>query len=92
MMEKTRFLPFILGGLFGLVIAILFAPRSGEETRQLLVENNREIKDNALESIQAVQEAVLPIIDDSQTRIETINQVPKERLAKLQDIGQTTLD
>lgn len=56
------------------------------------VENSREIKDNALESIQAVQEAALATIDDAQTRIDTINQETRGRLAKLQDIGQTTLD
>ncbi len=35
-------LSFILGGLVGAALAVLFAPRSGEETRELLEEKLRE--------------------------------------------------
>ena len=35
-------LSFMLGGLVGAALAVLFAPRSGEETRELLEEKLRE--------------------------------------------------
>ncbi len=35
-------LSFILGGLAGAALAVLFAPRSGEETRELLDEKLKE--------------------------------------------------
>jgi gas vesicle protein len=35
-------LSFILGGLAGAALAVLFAPRSGEETREMLDEKLRE--------------------------------------------------
>ncbi len=38
---------FIVGGLSGAVVALLFAPQSGEETRTLLKERSIEIRDRA---------------------------------------------
>ncbi len=39
---STVILSFLLGGLAGAALAILFAPRSGKETRELLSEKWRE--------------------------------------------------
>ena len=38
---------FILGGLSGAVIALLFAPQSGEETRALIKDKSIELRDKA---------------------------------------------
>lgn len=91
MSKKSGFFAFIFGGLIGAAAALLYAPRSGEETRQLLVENSQEIKDKALKSIQEVQESALKTIEDAQTRMETLNMEARERIARLQNVGQTTL-
>lgn len=39
MNNKSSFFTFLFGGLIGAVIAVLFAPRSGGETRQFLMKN-----------------------------------------------------
>lgn len=36
---------FVVGGLTGAVVALLFAPQSGEETRALIKEKSIELKD-----------------------------------------------
>ncbi|HXF84648.1 MAG TPA: YtxH domain-containing protein [Anaerolineales bacterium] len=38
---------FIVGGLTGAVIALLFAPQSGEETRALIRDKSIELRDKA---------------------------------------------
>ena len=92
MSKNSGFLAFFTGGLIGATVALLYAPRSGEETRQLLVQNSQEIKDKAMKSIQEVQDSALVAIEEAQARIEALNKETRERFFKFQDIGQTTLD
>src|SRR5512132_3148095 len=42
-------LAFLLGGLTGAAVALLYAPRSGQETRDLLSERMRETADRGRE-------------------------------------------
>jgi gas vesicle protein len=63
--SASVFLAFILGGLTGAALALLYAPRTGEETRDLLAQKvregearAREAKERALsKGRQAVDEA-----------------------------------
>jgi gas vesicle protein len=49
---------FLVGALSGAVVALLFAPQSGEETRALIGERSIELRDKAVEtSKQAYKQA-----------------------------------
>jgi gas vesicle protein len=41
---------FLVGGLTGAIVALLFAPQSGEETRALIGERSIELRDRAVET------------------------------------------
>jgi gas vesicle protein len=41
---------FLVGALSGAVVALLFAPQSGEETRALIGERSIELRDRAVET------------------------------------------
>jgi len=89
--NKTGFFAFLLGGMIGATIGLLYAPKSGKETRQLIKDESEEMANKAMSSAREVQDSAKSTIQDAQTRLETFNQETKERLAKLQEIAKNTM-
>ena len=55
----------IVGAVVGLAIGFLYAPRSGEETRELLKEKADLAKEKASELSQKAKEAITTVKSDS---------------------------
>ena len=49
---------FAVGALVGAGIALLYAPQSGRETRDLLAQKTRDLKDKAAEALDGAKEMV----------------------------------
>ena len=84
-------LSFILGGLAGAALAVLFAPRSGEETRELLEEKLREsaergrrLKERAVSKGKEVLEEASDYLDKQRETIEK----RRDRLAAAVEAGR----
>lgn len=84
-------LSFILGGLAGAALAILFAPRSGEETRELLEEKLREsaergrrLKERAVSKGREVVEEASDYLDKQRETLEK----RRDRLAAAVEAGR----
>jgi gas vesicle protein len=90
--NKNGFYVFLLGGAIGAAIGLLFAPRSGEETRQLIKDESEDVVKKAVTSIQKAQDKAMTTMQEVQTRLETLNQETKERLGKLQEIAKNTME
>ena len=43
---------FVVGGLTGAVVALLFAPQSGEETRAIIKDKSIELRDRASQTTE----------------------------------------
>lgn len=81
MNSKNTIGAFLIGGLVGAAVALLYAPKTGDETRQTLRESGRMMKDRAMSSL-----------DEAQARMETFTEESKRRLGRLRDVGEQTLN
>lgn len=57
-------LSFLLGGVVGAGLALLFAPQSGRETREKIRELADEVKDKATDYAHQAKEKVSTIVDE----------------------------
>lgn len=84
-------LSFLLGGLTGAALAILFAPRSGRETREMLGERLRDGTERGREFRERVVTRGREILDDAsgfvQEQREGIER-QRERLASAVEAGR----
>ena len=87
----SGFTAFLIGGLIGGTIALLYAPRSGRETREYLLSEGQETADRLMRSVREAQERILASIEDAQARLEVMNRDARERLTQLQAIAQERL-
>ena len=60
---------FILGAATGAVAALLFAPRSGKETRQLLTDKIEDVADRAPESVRTAAEPIIDAAEDAYSKV-----------------------
>ncbi len=63
---------FLLGGVIGAVIALLYAPRSGKETRKDISKTARRIKNNAVDLIEETIEDVNEFADNLKEKTEDV--------------------
>ena len=56
---------FIIGAALGLACAILYAPRSGRETRAVLMEKVGEARHKAGEVVEEARERTKKVMDDA---------------------------
>ncbi len=93
---SSLFLSFILGGLVGAGVALLMAPKSGEETRRRIRDFAGEVKDKAEEYVEQTKGKVMSTFEKGKGYVEDKKSVitaaveagkeayekEKERLAK----------
>jgi gas vesicle protein len=85
MMEEDNKFPFFLLGLgVGVAVGILFAPKSGPETRKLLRDKADESKDYLLKRSEEVRGTASELIDKGKSAL----QHQKDQLAAAVDAGK----
>ena len=99
---STNLLYFAMGGLIGAGVALLLAPQSGKETRDLLaqkaqegkdylVQKGQELKEQAIQKGQELKEQASDYVDRGLKAVdEGIRAVDtqKERIARAAEAGQ----
>jgi len=74
----SLFLAFILGGIIGAGIALLTAPRSGEETRKKIKEFSDELFEKARQTLESGKE----FVTDKKSAIKSALEAAKEAYEK----------
>jgi gas vesicle protein len=76
---------FIVGGLSGAVVALLFAPQAGEETRALIRDKSIELRDRAQMSAEEALARAEAVAADARARAD-------ELAAELRERGQGVVE
>lgn len=73
---------FAAGALVGAGIALIYAPYSGRETRELLVQRAREAKDKVEETVQSTRETVGSALHDAREKVGTALQGARDAIVE----------
>ena len=75
---------FLVGGGIGAIVALLFAPRSGRETREIIAHRANESRDKVLSASRNVSDKVTTYIDRGKEVVSS----QKEQLAAAIEAGK----
>ena len=87
---------FIVGGLSGAVVALLFAPQSGEETRALIKDKSIELRDRAQISAEEAIARAEAVAADARARADELARQLRERgqgvVEDVRERGKSAMD
>jgi gas vesicle protein len=73
---------FAIGALIGTGVALLYAPRSGQETRKLLAKKGRELQDQASDALDDAKDFVQGKKAELAAAVEAVKGAMHEERAK----------
>ncbi len=74
---------FIVGGLTGAVVSLLFAPQSGEETRALIRDKSIELRDRAADSAEEGLARAEAAAAEARARADELAKIARQRAEDL---------
>jgi gas vesicle protein len=75
----SAFMAFILGGLTGAALALLYAPRSGRETREMLNEKMREAEERGRDLRDQARARGRALVDEANVYIDRQKEAVENR-------------
>lgn len=74
---------FIVGGLTGAVVALLFAPQSGEETRALIKDKSIELRDKASHTAEEALARAEAAAQEARARADELARQVREKSSEV---------
>ena len=81
---------FLIGGLIGAGVALLMAPQSGEETREMIRDKSIELRDRAYETAEQARDRAEQMAQQARERVAEIEVGGKPVFKKEATPGDTT--
>ncbi len=96
MSERNDFGAFmaglLVGGAIGAILALLYAPQSGEETRALLLEKTTEVKEKASVSTEEARRKAEEALRELRAKVDELSKVVQERRGEVKVQGSILLE
>ena len=87
-------LSFIVGGLAGAAIAILFAPRAGRETREMIAERmkdgvarGRDLRNDVVNRTQQLRDDAVDFLEERKERLGSAIEAGQQAYREARDRG-----
>jgi gas vesicle protein len=72
----------MVGGLIGAGVALLLAPQSGEETREMIREHSIELKNRAEQAAEEFRSKAETAIGEGRERVDEVVESAKQRVSR----------
>jgi gas vesicle protein len=96
MAEKDNFGAFLIGvlvgGVAGAVVALLYAPASGEETRTVIKDKAIELKDKTVETLDETYKKAEVAANDAVAKAQELLKTAQSKVAETTKKGQVLLE
>ena len=83
---------FLVGGIASAVVALLYAPASGEETRTVSKEKAIELKDRTVETLDETYKKAEVASNDAISKAQELYKVAQEKAVETVKKGQVLLE
>ena len=72
---------FVMGAVIGLAIGFLYAPKPGEETRELARESVEKVREKAVASLKKLEKTASEAMDAAQAKLKELEKVTERAAA-----------
>jgi Gas vesicle protein len=83
---------FLVGGLTGAVISLLYAPQSGEQTRAVIKEKAIELRDKTTDTLEETYKKAEDAATDAVEKAQELIRLAEKKATEVAEQGQVVIE